>query len=58
MGIQSGGSPNFKYFENFGTFDLGVFGKMSFGCSPMLNHKKYYKGEGGGFPKFRLWWDL
>jgi len=24
--------------------------KMTFGCSPMANHKKYYKGEGGGFP--------
>jgi hypothetical protein len=31
MGIQSGESPN---FENFGTLNLGVPGKISFGCSP------------------------
>jgi hypothetical protein len=23
---------------------------MPFGCSLVVNHKKYYKGEGGGFP--------
>jgi hypothetical protein len=28
MGFQSDENPN------FGTFDLGVLGKMTFGCSP------------------------
>jgi hypothetical protein len=41
MSLQSGKSPN---FENFGTLDLGVLGKMA-------NHREYYKGEGGGFPQ-------
>jgi hypothetical protein len=36
MGLQSGGSPN---FGNFGTFDLGVLGKMTFRCSPVANHR-------------------
>jgi hypothetical protein len=31
MGIQSGKSPN---LGNFRTLDLGVQGKMTFGCSP------------------------
>jgi hypothetical protein len=31
MGIQSDRSPDFR---NFGTFNLGVSGKMTFGCSP------------------------
>jgi hypothetical protein len=31
MGFKSGGNPN---FGNFGTPDLGVLGKMTFGCSP------------------------
>jgi len=31
LGFQNSGSPN---FENFGTFNLGVPRKMTFGCSP------------------------
>jgi hypothetical protein len=31
MSLQSGQSPDFK---NFGTPNLGVLGKMTFGCSP------------------------
>jgi len=30
MGFQSGGSPNFENFENP---NLGILGKMTFGCS-------------------------
>jgi len=36
MDLQSGESPNLR---NFGTLDLGVWGKMTFGCSPMVNHR-------------------
>ncbi len=25
---------------------------------PVANHREYYKGEGGGFPKSRSWWVL
>jgi len=31
IGIQNGGSPNFR---NFGIHDLGISRKMTFGCSP------------------------
>jgi hypothetical protein len=48
MGVQSGGRPN---FENCGIPNFWVLGKMSFGCSPMVSHIEYYKGEGGGFPQ-------
>jgi hypothetical protein len=48
MGVQSGRSPNFGNYE---ILDLGVLQKTPFGCSPMVNHRKYYKGEGGGFPQ-------
>jgi hypothetical protein len=27
--------------------------KMTFGCRPVAKHRKYYKGEGGGFPQVR-----
>jgi hypothetical protein len=47
MGLQSGRSPN------FGTFDLGISGKITFVCNPVVNHGKYYKGEGGGFPQIQ-----
>jgi len=26
---------------------------MTFGCSPVANHREYYKREGGGFPQVR-----
>jgi hypothetical protein len=31
MGLQNDKNPN---FENFETLDLGVLGKMTFGCNP------------------------
>jgi hypothetical protein len=55
MNFQNGGSPN---FENFETPNLGVLGKMTFGCSLVVNHKEYYKGESDGFFKSKLWWVL
>jgi hypothetical protein len=55
MGPQSHESPN---LENFETLNLGVWNKMTFGCWRMAKQKEYYNGEGGGFPKFRLWWIL
>jgi hypothetical protein len=51
MGIQSGRSPNFRNFE---TPDLGVQGKMTFGLTFVASHRKYYKGEGGGFPQVQV----
>jgi hypothetical protein len=36
--------------NNFGNFDLRLLGKMTCGCNPMANHRKYYKREGGDFP--------
>jgi len=47
MCIQRGKSHN---YDNFGNLDLEVSWKMTFGCSLHVNHKKYYKKEGGGFP--------
>jgi hypothetical protein len=41
IGLQSGGSFN---FENFGTFELGVSRKMTFGATPMASHKECYIG--------------
>jgi hypothetical protein len=35
----------------FGLPTLGSWDKMTFGCSPVINKKEYYKGEGGGFPQ-------
>jgi hypothetical protein len=29
--------------------------KQHLGAGPVARHKIYYKGEGGGFPKFGLW---
>jgi hypothetical protein len=41
-------------------FNLGNFGsprtKCHLGVSPVTKHIVYYKGEGGGFLKFRPWW--
>jgi hypothetical protein len=47
MGFQN--NKNFN-FENFGTLDLRVCRKMTFGCNPVVNHREYYNGEGGGLP--------
>ncbi len=51
MGFQSGRSPN---FENFKTLNLRILRKMTFECSPLVNHKEYYKEEGGDFPQVRV----
>jgi hypothetical protein len=32
--------------------------KWHLGAGLMVKHKVYYKGEGGSFPKFGLWWVL
>ncbi len=32
--------------------------KRHLGAGPVARHRIYYKGEGGGFPKFGLWWVL
>jgi hypothetical protein len=32
--------------------------KWHLSVAPMANHRKYYKGEGGGFPKSVIWWIL
>jgi hypothetical protein len=48
MGLQSHKSPN---LGNFGTPTWESRDKTTFGCWPMTEHKKYYKGEGGGFPQ-------
>jgi hypothetical protein len=37
MGFQSGESPN---FENFGTLNLGVLRKMTFGCNTHGNSQR------------------
>jgi hypothetical protein len=34
------------------------WGKWCLNVAFVVNHKEYYKGEGGGFPKFRSWWVL
>ncbi len=49
MDVQSG-----QNLENHGTFDLGVPRKTHLGVAPMVNHKEYYKREGGGFPQVRV----
>jgi hypothetical protein len=47
---------NPKIFENFETPNLGVLGQNDiWGFGLVARHRKYYKGEGGGFPKSRSW---
>jgi hypothetical protein len=48
MGVQSEGRFN---FGNCGTPNLEFWEKCHLGVAPVVNHKKYYKGEGGGFPQ-------
>ncbi len=48
-------SPNFGNFE---TPTWESWDKVTFGCWSRGRPKKYYKGEGGGFPKSRSWWVL
>jgi hypothetical protein len=52
MGFQSGGSPN---FGNFGIPDLGVPRKMTFGCSPVVNHKNNIRGKVVASSNFGPW---
>jgi len=48
MGLQSHKSPN---FGNFRTRTWEAQDKRHLGAGPVAIHKKYYKGEGGGFPQ-------
>ncbi len=32
---------------------MGILGKCHLDANPMVRHKVYYKGEGGGFPQVR-----
>jgi hypothetical protein len=52
MGFQSPRNPN---FENFETPNLVIWGQDDIWVfAPWLGTKKYYKGEGGGFPEVRV----
>ncbi len=51
IGIQSGGSLN---FENFGIIDLESYEKCHLSGALVVNHIKYYKGKGGGFPQVQI----
>jgi len=51
MALQSAKSPN---FGNLRISNLGVLKQNDFGCSPMPNHRKYYKGEGGAFSIYAM----
>jgi len=48
MGIQSGKNSNFKIFR---TLIWESQEKWHLGVTLVVNHKEYYKGEGGGFPQ-------
>jgi hypothetical protein len=51
MDFQSAESPNFGNFGSLGT-------KWHLDVALMANHRKYFKGEGDGFPKSGPWWIL
>jgi hypothetical protein len=54
--LQSDTSPN---FEIFGTPNVGVFRKTTFGCSPqLLITKNNIRGKVVVSPKSRPWWVL
>jgi hypothetical protein len=57
MAFQNVKSHNFGNFE---TLTWESRDKMTFGCSPMVNYKKYYKGEGKVVVSFKFgpWWFL
>jgi hypothetical protein len=46
--LQSVKSSNFK-ISRLPSWEFR--GKWYLGAAPMANHRKYYKGEGGGFPQ-------
>ncbi len=50
MGFQSCGSPNFEIFK---TPNLGVPGQNDIWVQALWPIRKYYKGEGDGFPQIR-----
>jgi hypothetical protein len=51
MGLKSRKSPNFKYFENCLDSQLeSPKTKWYLGVGFVAMHKKYYNGEGDGFP--------
>jgi hypothetical protein len=50
-GPQNHKSPNCR---NFRTPISQSWDKIPFGCGPVERHKKYYKGEGGGFPQAQV----
>jgi len=51
MGLKSCKSPNFKYFENFLDSQLeSPKTKWYLDVGFVAMHKKYYNGEGDGFP--------
>ncbi len=52
MAFHSAENPN---FENFKTLNLGVLEQNDIYVTSVINHRKYYKGEGGGFLKFEQW---
>jgi hypothetical protein len=51
MGPQSRRSPN---YGNFGTPKWESGRKCHLDAGPVASHRVYYKGEGGGFPQFRV----
>jgi hypothetical protein len=51
VAFQSVDNPNFGSFKSPKT-------KWHLNVTLMTNHREYYKGEGGGFPKSDLWWVL
>jgi len=58
---QSYGAPNSREspLAWFRDFHVGVPGEKShLDVGPVKRSRVYYKGEGGGFPKFGLWWVL
>jgi hypothetical protein len=48
MSFQSAKSSN---FGNLGLPSWESWNKMTLDVAPVANHRKYYKGEGGGFPQ-------
>jgi len=53
MIFQSRRSSN---FGNFRTLNMGILGQNDIWL--LARHRKYYKGEGGGFSKSEPWWVL
>jgi hypothetical protein len=56
MAHQSAKIFNFWEFQNSQLGNPGT--KWHLDVALMANHREYYKGEGGGFPKSGPWWIL